>query len=1264
MNLSNISLLQKMSTCVLDRYIFVMVVIASSFLLQIASEEAYQNVLSISSSDHISNLADNLQNSTEVRFIGKNFNLNELVRVTGKSKIKFTGNASLYCSIEGGFLFENVKNLTIHRIALQNCGIEDDHSTGFSFTASLFVLNCNHVNITMVNISGTSGNDLVIENSIGEVNVVDSSFAGNNGRSTQHSLTGVHLVFEYDGRSLNKGSSDVTFTGCIFGPLKVLAESGCQNSKERKNGSAALNILLGENTVSHEIKINSCNFINHHSSGKGAMHMLIKNNASKNVIKINNCVFEGNLCPHSGGGGARVDMIKESDFVPSRNNMTFFNCTFIKNCARFGGGVLINSSKACNKRIDKNTVNFIKCAWKNNSAYFGSAFDAVISPGDKFTGNWLLTPHFINCNFTDNSIEELRNENVVIYGKGTLSANYFHIKFEEINIFKSNIGSALYLSSASAEFTENSTAIFDSNKGLDGGAISMLGHSSIGAQSGSKFNFTGNIAYFKGGAIYYNSNDGHDYLTDHQCFIQYIFNNTTKSAKIKPLYTFNNNRAGYEYTEGNILGRSIYANSLIPCNRQCGSYGPNFTASINTTFSCIGTFRFSNESREFEVATGEWMIKLSPAFTEPYPIIPGKEDKLPVRTTDELDQTLDSVYMVILWKGNTPTDKKAEVAHQYRYIHKNKIVLHGKPSNITHRLSLTTEHNRKIRLSIDVTLAPCPPGYTLYESVCRCSAELGTQHRYPGINTCNWTDFQAKLQIGYWVGYGNDSYTSLISSVCPRRYCSLFLHKECQKKYLLPNTYDPAELNHLICGESREGMLCARCQENLSVHFHSNTYRCKSNDLCSIGWLFYSLSELLPVTGIFLTVIAFDLQLTSGPINGLILYYQLLDNMVITAHDFVKYPNKTYLFYKSHQFYTHMFNFDFFSTYNLSFCLWKGATSLDMIAFKYVTVAYSLLMVLLTILVMKTFSLKCICLKLRRAKSQKREVTNSVIHGLSGFFILTYSQCTIVSLKLLQPIQYTDPYNSLKGQWYILYNGEMKYFERQHLKYAFPALFFIFTIVIIPPVILIAYPLCYRILALVKLEESKFSTILCKVIPLERIRPFFDSFQGSFKDKHRYMSGLYFIYRFISVFLSVYTIHHNLLFYILLEIQLLLMIFIHAYFQPYKNGRHNRQDLAIFVNLAVINVLTIFNVKKSMDILDQQRVVNIATTIQTVLIYLPTLYIVIKVGYHMVLIIKRCCTKEKNISSENDTELVEREDEEHFSGKYSLFENSNSSVVS
>ena len=86
-----------------------------------------------------------------------------------------------------------------------------------------------------------------------------------------------------------------------------------------------------------------------------------------------------------------------------------------------------------------------------------------------------------------------------------------------------------------------------------------------------------------------------------------------------------------------------------------------------------------------------------------------------------------------------------------------------------------------------------------------------------------------------------------------------------------------------------------------------------------------------------------------------------------------------------------------------------------------------------------------------------------------------------------------------------------------HLRYAIPAIFFIMTMVLIPPLLLLSYPLCYKLFALLRIEESRCVQITCKIFPLEKIKPLFDSMQGAFKDRYRFFSGLYLMYRLCAV---------------------------------------------------------------------------------------------------------------------------------------------------
>ena len=98
------------------------------------------------------------------------------------------------------------------------------------------------------------------------------------------------------------------------------------------------------------------------------------------------------------------------------------------------------------------------------------------------------------------------------------------------------------------------------------------------------------------------------------------------------------------------------------------------------------------------------------------------------------------------------------------------------------------------------------------------------------------------------------------------------------------------------------------------------------------------------------------------------------------------------------------FNLTFFQMESFSFCLWPGASALDTLVFKYVTVVYALFLVLLVIWLMN----KCGGKYLGRITTMK----SYVIHGISALFFLCYSQCVSVSLNLLTtPLFVSDDSN-------------------------------------------------------------------------------------------------------------------------------------------------------------------------------------------------------------------------------------------------------------
>ena len=575
-----------------------------------------------------------------------------------------------------------------------------------------------------------------------------------------------------------------------------------------------------------------------------------------------------------------------------------------------------------------------------------------------------------------------------------------------------------------------------------------------------------------------------------------------------------------------------------------------------------------------------------------------------------------------------------QIIHTYN----NRVLLLGTPGS-KGNLSFSLSSIGDAEIFLPLVLIDCPPGYVLMGenklASCVCSTDAGKKSIYIGISHCNQSKFQAVLKRGYWMGYENSSFNQRIvaSLSCPRSFCIKNM------SYLLPNTSSALELDEVICGMDRTGILCGKCRKNYSAFYHSEDLRCERNNHCNLGWLIYLVSEILPVTFFFMAVILWDIQFTTGSIQGFVFYSQIFDTLLLSASGQIDARGSSSL--DALKFFLNVFNLNFFIHENLSFCLWENASSLDILAFKYVTIVYAFSLVLLTVLFLSFCKLATLDKRLDKIRGRKQNFGSSMIHGLSGFLVICYSQCTKISLLILTPATILSTEREISRRA-VYFDGGLKFLHGRHLLYAIPALMFVLTIVAIPPILLLVYPLCYKVLSFLHLGESNVTKILCKILPLEKLKPFFDSFQSSFKDDFRYFSGLYFVYR-LSTLLSFATIQDLSLYYLAVEIQFVLMLATHAWMQPYKIPWHNKLDTFLFTILIIVNAITLFRYSHESNDTTMLKVIQIC------LAYLPLFYVTLyTIGYILQKIRTSCCYKSTREKIENSLSLatIDRDEDE------------------
>ena len=1181
----------------------------------------------------------NLSNNTTVTLCNGRIDIENDTVISDVTDIHLTscgdGRTELVCTrSDVGFNFLDVVNLHISNIVFDGCGlildhVEVDDSHGI-ITAGLVISHCKSVTLNNVSVQNSVGTGLIVNQTSGEILIKNSSFDGNCKDESMFTIAGgLYIEFLHD---IN--SSEAT-TVCCIDNCEFINNNCSVPSFTDGLGSAikyqgfseggGLRLVFKHNASKNSVTIRNSKITKNSALWGGGIRVNYQFSPQNNSVVVQNSYFVKNKCFYRGGG---IDIGFEADYNYSQSSTTwniikFKNCVVEENeAAQYGGGLRIYSSR--NTFLAMN-MTFSECSFSRNKALYGPAVDMLPYSVDVFNDGYLSSVSFNNCNFSTNSVTKKANENILYNstqrtfkhyqsGKGVFACDSFFLYIHGKNTFENNQGSAMYLSSCKIQFESGSQVSFTNNSGYDGGAMILLGKSVLYVKDNSIILFVGNTAVRKGGAIMYFSNNEHDFIALKSCFIQYLGQTPNVTERMIKL-NFADNKAEY--------GQAIFASTLRPCQRLCiekrlvWNWTRSNHTSIKENFGCIGNVIISNNTEKEISTSGENIDYDEFNSTGTISVIPGQEVGLNFNMNDELSQpTYDTFHVSI--QGDTSEAGSINVDPSYTYVAGRKVLkLYGRPGEKA-EVVLTNAEFQPITVIASVLMKHCPPGFVLLgntnEMSCVCSAETENQ-RYVGISRCSSQKKVAYLLGGYWVGYENTSEIieyELITGQCPRGFCKSHISESTSlsNEYELPENDSISNLDLYICGHYRTGKLCGRCRPNYSVFFHSRNYLCyRNNHVCKVSVLLYIVSELLPVTLLFLIIIIFDIRFTSGSLNSLLFYVQMIDALIIEVKGIIQ-PHWTIdVMIKANQLLYGIFNLEFFTldALSLSFCMWSTATTLDILAFKYVTITYSLILIIVTVVLMKfcnpgVIRKLCIC-----SDNKEFSAKTSIIHGLAAFLVICYAQSTYVSISILTPGHIHSIGSSMSHHvtTVVYHDGDMPFMEKQHLKYAFPAIIFTIIFTIIPPFLLILYPLCYKVFALLRLQETFGVRVLCMVVPLEKLKPFFDSFQGCFKDNYRFFAGLFFIYRLLA--LTNYAVTDSpTLFYTLLEIQLVITLIIHAVVQPYKQKWHNQIDILLLGFLVLINALTMYNYQNAYrDLIRYKTEINIAAAVQIFLAFLP-----------------------------------------------------------
>ena len=1153
------------------------------------------------------------QNSLQVSVASGFFCLSSPLLFQGITNVTLTGDSETMTVLQclqsdkkgAGLLFRNNTNVMIVNITIQNCGVLHNSTSFDSETNSILlfrsaVLFWQVTNLQLINVSTIHSNGIGVTmyDVTGNVLLSFCSFKNNSVYETESGTFpgGGGLYIEFtplrNGHQLdNLSTGNYTINSCSFEQNQASTERVHQKDDEfRTFGQGGGLLICFRGTASKcMFNMSRCLFRNNSAVWGGGIHVMVSNSSHNNTLLIHDSNITNNQAK-AGGGGMAVYLFSKNNCGVSDIVIECTRCNFTENIAIEQGGATMILARLHNDYHEDtncdpktNIMLYRSCIFSSNQASYSAAVDITtrLTMSEKFG----ISPIFDDCTFLGNKISNnFKGINGTTaksahLGKATFMAVMSKVTFQKLVLFRGNKGTAMYIFASKVVLRAGIQARFEDNTGKYGGAIALI-FSFLSVEQHSYLTFNGNKAYEKGGAIYSYSvgeHELHQNIPALNCFLQCKGCQPFSKSNNLTLQ-FTNNSVGsqsHRYSNGN----SIYATSLYSCASE--QVIEATTANASAVLESIANFEFVDSDAHHEVTTSAYEFTLTEQPKTNF--IPGKEEDLPVVTTDFWGHQLQSSYQVFILSDRCENGSIA-IDVVYDNLPNQKIKLYGDPG-ATCYLDIARNGYQLLYIRMTVSLSQCPPGYVLmmirsgnrdmespHQSSRReCTCARYFDEHYRGIQKCNSTSFQSYIDHGFWAGYESDnaSEENLVTAYCPHSFCSYNASTLISGTHLLPGTANKAILDTYICRKGRTGKLCGICLGGYSVYFHSPNYLCKENHYCSYGALFYILSELLPLSVLFAIILKFNISFTSGTLNGFLFYAQVIDTLYTgTLNHAEYYSDGTHKMIKASVFVYRFFNLNFFSLDSLSFCLWEGASTLDIIIIKFATIAFAFCLVL------SVFIFKNITPKFKRCSSLRGSLKQSVIHGISTFLVVCFAQTVQVSFHIFTPgYMYRRGDKLVSTQ--VLYNGKMEFFTGKHLIYVVPALFATITVAIIPTLYLLWYPLGIKMLDKCRISETKFAKSFERIFFINKLKPVFDSFQGCYKDNFRFFAGLSFIYRI--AFLAIHSFASGLTqFYVFAEVLLVTMLLLHSLSQPYKKPTHNALDSFLFADLALVNGLSLY----------------------------------------------------------------------------------------
>lgn len=495
---------------------------------------------------------------------------------------------------------------------------------------------------------------------------------------------------------------------------------------------------------------------------------------------------------------------------------------------------------------------------------------------------------------------------------------------------------------------------------------------------------------------------------------------------------------------------------------------------------------------------------------------------------------------------------------------------------------------------------------------------------------CNEESREVKILLAHCMTYDNTSNETLFGS------CPFFPTANITNGYVpLPKYAE--DLNHAVCGPSNhEGRLCGKCQPGYSPSVLSYAHGCIKCDMNPAErWIAFFVYQFVPVTVFFFIVLVFKLKVTSGPFTAFVFFAQAYSSpenvrlLELLGKQASEIDTTTFLNFEKFLVTVYgIWNLDFGRPYLAHICLDEKVTTMESIAMEFIIPLYLILLTAFTFIVVELHGCGCTPIEVAwrplRAFFYKFrrewEITDSLIHTIATFLLLSYTKLAVVSIRILNRLFLRD----VNGNKVLVpfFSPQNNYLRGEHRLFATLAIFTLLTFVAIPPIILLLYP--YKVC-------NKCLGKCCCTRPLQGLRTFLDSFQGAYRDgssnrfDFRCTAALYFLLRIIVAVGELDSVFSSHLGHQANGIILFLTAVAFAFLKPYKKNVLNAVDALHFIALSLIHWLLLSGVY-SLLLNRGSRVLGLIAFLSILPCVYITVYLVCSLSYF-----KKYCKRQRSV---------------------------------